>query len=321
VIDKLEIRVPAMTPVGKDLEPVYGELRRGIVVPGFRPSPHYSRVGDLRPFGINAIAHLSCKRGARPNHKLELLDTGQVGFDEILGTVEQVFRFDPLSAEVMRVDLAADVDGVSVSYFERAAYAAYKRWACDIGKLECSRMGSAEIETIYLGKRPNCIRIYNKVAEYRQQYRRLERDLKPRACPLPFERIFHIPETAILTRVERQIAAGRVPPELSTVQRLRENAADFNPFDRLRLIPGLDKPPKPNELGLSTWLQGMQLRRLADELGMQRLRKFVNRHSKGNAARMFAQFAEFLPSASGEALSEEGLYGRYRESIARQLAA
>lgn len=322
MIDKLEIRVPALTPVGRVLEPVYADLRRGLRVPGFRPSPHYQAAGDLRPFGINAIAHLDCKRGAQPNHKLELLDTGQVRFDGILSTVEQAFRFDPLSAEVMRVDLAADVEGVPVSYVERAAYAALKRWACDIGRLECSRMGTAEIETIYLGKRPNCLRIYNKIAEYRQQYRKLERELRPQACPLPFERLYRLPETAILTRVERQIAAGRVPPDLATVARLRENAVHSNPFDRLRLIPGSGRLPRPDEVGLSAWLQGMQLRSLADELGMQRLRGFVNRHSKGNAARLLTQFSDFLPGGDGgESLSEEDLYRRYSESTERQLAA
>lgn len=321
MIDKLEIRIPASTPVSRELGPFWEALRRGVSVPGFRPSQHYRAVGDLRPYGIHAIAHLECRHGNASNHKLELLDTGKVGFSVLLDRIEQTFSLDPLSAEVMRVDLAADIEGVPVSLFENAVYVAYKRWVCDIGTVECSRMGGRAVETLYLGKRPNCIRIYNKTEEYRQQYRALARELGSRACALPFEKIFQISESTVLTRVERQIGAGRVPPNLETIARLQENAADFNPFAKLQVHAGSKPLPRPEDAGLSVWLQGMALRAIAMRDGKQRLRRLLNAHSNGNTARILNQYADFLPGPGKVAISNELLYSVYRTSVERQLAA
>ena len=46
----------------------------------------------------------------------------------------------------------------------------WKRWGCEHGKLEVSRMGNVELQTAYYGRRPNCIRVYDKVAEWRKEY-------------------------------------------------------------------------------------------------------------------------------------------------------
>lgn len=319
-MDKLEIRVPARTMVGKLLEPVYNNLRRGLQVPGFTPSPYYHLKGDLRPFGISAIVHFECKRGKGPNHKLELLETGRAAFSTILSTIEQVFRFDPLTAEVMRVDLATDVEGISVASFEAAAYVQYKRSASDIGQIEYSRIGGREVETIYLGKRPNCFRIYNKTAEYLEQYRKLRRRCGDGSAPA-FQILFGVNEDTVLTRLERQIAAGRVPAELGTVRAIRDRAADFNPFESLRLEPGSPRCPTPQEVGLTAYLEGMQLRYLARSMGMHRLRRFINQHSKGNAARMLNQFADFLTAGAQEQISTHDLTEGYQRSMRKQLAA
>ena len=47
--------------------------------------------------------------------------------------------------------------------------------------------------------------------------------------PPAFEEIYGYPQNAILTRVERQMAAGRVPPTLDTDGKLRNSRA-FNPI-------------------------------------------------------------------------------------------
>jgi hypothetical protein len=320
MIDKLEIRIPYDTPLGPDLDRIKHDLRRGFPTAGFHPTPHYGLSGDLRPFGIPAIAHLGCKHGERPDHKLELLDTGSQTLADMLGTAERVFRFDPLSAEVMRIDLAADVPNVPVSFFESTVYARYKRSACDIGTMQRMRLGSAEVETVYVGRKPNCIRIYNKPAECMVQYQKLQRQLRNRVCALPFERIFGFPPDSVLTRVERQIAGSRVPMQLATVADVQRNAVGFNPFANLQLHARVTTLPKPDEYGLAAWLQGMKLRELRTQYGMHRLRKFINKYSKGNAARVCEQFAPFFVVDSESAITSERLYAIYQESIQKQLA-
>jgi hypothetical protein len=327
-IDKLDVRIPPFTPFASRLKSLERDLHRPYAVPGFHSSRRYTHVGDLRSYGINAILHLGCKSSAAPNSKLELMDTGELGLSDILAIVERVFSFDPYTAETMRVDTAADVEGASVAQFQKATYVKYKRSASDIATLNsdaaeqhCRRVGKAEVETLYVGSRPNCFRIYNKTEECLEQYRHLRQKLGGSGCALPFERIFGFPNTALITRVERQMGSGDIPPQLSTIQQLRDNAADFNPFERLRINIRHAKLPTPEQVGLSNWLQGMQMRELVREMGMQRFRKFLNRYSRGNAARMLAQFEDFLVTDGEQVLTDADLYQIYREAVARQLAA
>jgi hypothetical protein len=55
--------------------------------------------------------------------------------------------------------------------------------------------------------------------------------------------------------------------------------------------------------------------------GMQRLRKFINKYSRGNAARICEQFAPFFVFDSESAITSERLYAIYRHSIEKQLAS
>src|SRR5215472_13088683 len=106
----------------------------------------------------------------------------------------------------------------------------YKRWVADIGqtdskKLEYARMGQKYVQTYYLGKRPNCFRVYDKLAEYHCQYARFMRKLSDAAEPPSFEELYGYPANGItLSRVERQIGGGRVPAELQTFGCLRASA-------------------------------------------------------------------------------------------------
>jgi len=320
MIDKLEIRVPHDTPLGPDLAAIQHDLRRGFPTAGFRPTQHYALSGDLRPFGIQAIAHLNCKHGDRRDHKLELLDTGDRPFAEMLCTARRAFEFDPLSAEVMRIDLAADVPNVPVSYFESAAYTRYKRSACDIGDALKMRLGGSGIDTLYIGKKPNCIRIYNKPAQCLMEYRQFQRRLGNRGCAMPFERIYGFPEDNELTRFERQIAGFRIPVQLATVTDVQRNAAEFNPFASVEIHATTPRLPNPKTAGLSKWLVGMKLRELRERWGMQRLKKFLNKHSKGNAARICDEYSDFFTEA-GTVITADTLYAIYQESVTRQLSA
>ena len=115
VIDKLEIRIPARVrsrPVAysPEVERICRETR-GTRENPFRASLHYLAGADLRPFGISAILHTTCRHGDG-DHKLELLDTGQMSYAAMLGEVERVYRVDTRGLDVMRIDLCADVEGV-----------------------------------------------------------------------------------------------------------------------------------------------------------------------------------------------------------------
>jgi hypothetical protein len=171
VIDKLELRVPSRAVYTPEFGNLYSEIRTGEGKDPFHATRHYVAVADLRPYGYDVVLHAHCKHGKEGNHKLELMETGQKSFAELVCEINRIFVLDPMRLQTMRVDLTADVMGVPVWFFQDALRAAYKQVANDIEKADqFARLGRGEIQTLYLGSRPNCFRIYNKIAELKKQY-------------------------------------------------------------------------------------------------------------------------------------------------------
>lgn len=324
VIDKIEAKIPAQAPFSREFGKLYSEIRGDPRVNPFRPSQHYLYARDLRRFGYEAILHIGCIRDKQGNHKLELLDTGTKSYAELHNEIEHIFDLDARCLSLMRVDLAADVRGAPVSWFVAHMRARWKQWAADIGRiesetLEYARMGRPQVQTLYFGKRPNCYRVYDKLAEYHHQYAQLTRRVSDAAELPSFEETYGYPETGIiLTRLERQMGGGRVPAQIDTFAKLRASA-EFNPFDRLNFLgPGVQEP-QIEEYGLIRYMAGIGLRQFAESIGIHRLRALINEHSGRHAARVLEEYREFLPAEAG--ITAESLYASYQESTRRQLAA
>jgi hypothetical protein len=252
------------------------------------------------------------------NHKLELIDVGDLSLRGIQLEIQRVFDIEPSHLDIMRLDLAADVPEVSVLWFSRNVRAKWKQWVAEIGKIEYAQMGRRKVETVYFGKRPNCYRIYDKISELHHQYDQMLRKASDAAEVPTFEEKYGYPETGfVLTRVERQIAAGRVPKAIGKIGRLRQ-LPEFNPFDRLELLRSSGFEPNISDFGMK-YFTGLGLRARAEEIGVHRLRSLVNEISSGNASRVFRDYAPFLPTDGG--IDEEALFRKYQESVCRQLAA
>lgn len=71
----------------------------------------------------------------------------------------------------------------------------------------------------------------------------------PDAEPLSFEDCLDPPDT-IRSRVERQSGGGKVPEQLATFGQLY-NAAEFNPFENLEVVPHTFPFPDPRHCGAS----------------------------------------------------------------------
>jgi hypothetical protein len=320
VIDKLEVRIPARAPYTGDFAALYSELRADPHADPFHPSRYYGAVGDLRPYGIDAIVHCHCKFGKYGDHKVELLETGGRSLAHLVNEIGQIFDVNVMKLEIMRVDLAADVKGIPVWVFQDTFRAAYKQVVNDIERADqFIRMGRGEVQTIYLGRRPNLYRVYNKIAELKLHYAAVERRANG---PIPtFEDLYGYPaEGFLLTRVERQIGGSRVPAQISTIELLKWNAMDFDPFERLEFLAGGKPEPNPDDYDLTTYLAGVGLRTTALAVGMQRTRRLINKLSPGNAARVCRKFRDFLPAVPDEFVVPP-IRELYRESVTRQLAA
>lgn len=199
----------------------------------------------------------------------------------------------------------------------------HKRWRAAIsGDAFYSEMGTGGIQTLYFGKRPNLIRIYDKQAEYRNAYKKLVGKLGKDVEPPSFEAVYGIqtPERA-LTRVERQIG-GRVPKEVATLGDVMEHHANLRPFTKLRILEHATQLPKSSEMSFETYCTAMFLRRMAGEDGMQATDTFLAVNSSGNAGWARRKYSRYLPSASDPlSVTNEGLQQRFAESLHRQLAA
>ena len=184
-VDKLDIRIPKGTmfskELGRELRHSSGDL--------IRCTKYYGRVEDLRRYGLSSILYFDCRWSG--NHKLEIVGTGMMTLPEIASEINNVFDVDPRSAEIMRIDLAVDVQGYPVEWFQRRARVSHKRYTSEYGRFVSEH---AQVQTLYFGKRPNIFRIYDKTEEQRVDYRRLIRKAKTEEPTPTFQARYGHPE-------------------------------------------------------------------------------------------------------------------------------
>lgn len=321
MIDKLDLRVLRYTPFAPAFQHLYRELR--VLERGpFHPSKYYEYSGDLREYGFSVRLNLFCQIDRAGNHKLELIDVGQMSRTQIIREVVQIFDVEPLSLPVMRVDLAVDVD-IQLSWFRETVRVEHKRFRAAVtGQPFYSEMGKGRIQTLYFGKRPKVIRIYDKKAEYQDQYRTLVRKLGQDVQPPSFESVFGISDpNSHLTRVERQIG-GRIPTEVGTIRQLIEPDFEFKPFENLRIIDHAVTLEIDSRISFETRCTGLYLRSVAQDEGMQAANAFISKHSNGNSSWVRKKYQSFLASASSaDGTTEADLQRRFRESMARQMSS
>jgi hypothetical protein len=375
----------------------------------FRSSLYYKQVVDLRRVAdIDAILHLNAKKTG--THKIQIIEAGRKYQGQIADVVAQVIDKHPAQLGVSRVDSCVDiVDGPSIAWIAQSVRARYAQWQAEFGVLELhdeaghemawSEMGKRAVQSMYLGKRPNCFRGYNKLAErfhawkvekgrhermarqiviekategspefrympdafaaravesYRAVKRRKELLCSGRyylpfpdfitcfvaQCTGPMDNIVQMrlpgqeePEQLnlvsqlpkVLTRLERQMAAGRVPPELDTFEKLfSKQVLDFNPFERLDFSPfSAQTQIDMQDYSAVEFAAGLQFKHWL-QTGMTYQQLYAYWNTKHNAKAIADKFAPFVAAANPPkevGISSADLYERYRSSVSRQLAA
>lgn len=314
VIDKIELRLPVAADFRRP-------IREQIRWPGsIRSGLHYAGVMDLRPHGMDALLHYHKERGPH-THKLELLDTGDKSYSDMAALIDDVTDYDANRLELMRIDLCADVPDVPVAWFHAHARFRYKQMERCIGDLKSDVICLTRMETISAGRRPNILRIYDKVAEWRMHFRKRQRRQSRDAAPLDFAQEYGVNPQATLTRIERQYGGGRLPGTLQTFGNIAR-AVDMDPFDTLELNEKATYVPPPVEdYDLGEWLKGMRLHDELQARGMHNFHRWLNYHSRGNAARIMRRYATFFPASNGSGVTKTEIVRLYRESTVRQPAA
>jgi hypothetical protein len=374
MMDYLEVVLPGACSWSRRFEEIRGDIRSLDPQIEFRKSKDYSAVIDMRSV-MNIDAMVSFQSRFRGDHKVTVLDVGEKGFEETLGIIAQITDDHPLPLECRRVDLCANTPGVPVSWYAKTIRAQWKQWEVKMGTVEASdgegravpwsEMGKRQLQTIYLGRRPNCFRIYDKTAEQYVRYQAARRahlrlvkqtylnelvassrDSTPAGYewlqtapelpaevmarlmaefPFPdFETWWGMPRSTVLTRVEREMAGGRVPAKLDRIYKLKQELKDFNPFVRLKgFDSGASCSVATEDYSPVEWLAGDRMVELlrSGEWSRQQLYNFLNRD--WNGARTENKFRPFLEAATrnGNSVTAQQLYESYRETVTRQLAA
>ena len=324
MIDKLELRLPRTTQFRRIPREFILESRHFEKSSRTMRSGRYEWVTDLRPTGIDAILHYSLKREENDphegEHKLELLDTGTKGFEQLMGQIDATTENPTNDLDVMRIDLCADIHDVPVDWFFNRLRVRFKRVCFEVGLLKYQRVGKAGIQTITAGKRPNLIRVYDKVAEYKDQLRKLNRK-RADAEKLSLKDQFGTSDEDTITRIERQFGGGRIPMQIDCLGKL-SNLPNFNPFTNLEIANGTGAGiPTIQKCGLDAWLAGSKLREVYEELGAQQFNRWLNSNACGNGARYRRRYASFLQPDVDRRVTAKTVYEVYRASVEAQLAA
>jgi hypothetical protein len=188
------------------------------------------------------------------------------------------------------------------------------------GHLWRQRAGKSGIETISAGQRPNMFRVYDKVEECRMQLRKMQRKASKDADSLTLRSEFGMDESDILTRIERQHGGARIPSLVTKFGELHR-LPEYNPFEPIQIVTREhSRQPCIAERGMDEWLKGTRLKELADEMGMQKFYRWLNKHSGGNAARLMRTYSDYFESGSKQ-ITGASIFETYRESVIKQLAA
>lgn len=286
-IDKLEIRIPGGTKLAGGLKQEWDFSNNHVGRKSFCGTKYYCYVVNLAQYGMDSILHFCQRRDG--NHKLQITDTGMKTLPQIFSEITKAFEVDPMSLEIMRIDLAVDVRGYRVEFFRRRVRVSHKRFSSEYGRFMLER---TNVETLYFGKRPNVVRIYDKTAERRAEYQRLVRKAKN---PLPtFQARYGHLESEILTRVERQYGGGRIPKQIATLRSLQENILRLNPFGSLQFLPGTISEESVNQLSGDAFIKGQGLLRLVERHGFSGMRRLLDKKTGRNTRRLLAQISNSI---------------------------
>jgi hypothetical protein len=282
-----------------------------------KPSQNYQGVTDLRPFGIDALLHLYYKRGGPRNHKLELLQTGEKSLQQMREIFVSIFDVDPDNLKTMRLDFAADMYGIPVTYLHDSLRVKHKRTADTRGQLDYEIVGGRNLEYFRYGKSPNCVRVYDKPAECKARMRGLLKNANRDAEPPTYEELFGFAESTIMARVERQAGGGKIPEQLATFGQLSK-AADFDPFTNLEMLPSTFPYPDPRRHGVARSTKLIGIHDLIEKHGYQQARAILN--CKGNGKRVMDDYEGYLKDSKAlTELTVASIVDSYQKSTQKQI--
>lgn len=370
MFDKADLRVPGARPFTKEFAKVYASAANACLATDlkartvWRKTAHYARSGNFSEYGYPVMLHMECDISKERNHKLEILQTGEKTYQQMRDLAAAIFEGEPEAFGIMRADLTADVPGVGVQWFKENTYIASKQITTEFGQMHTvpyKLVRSGQAETMYAGRAPNQIRIYDKVGERKARFKSERRreinaykreleahelaefnELRPEEfgwsgistgdshlIPVPdlisFDQRFGHSTDAVITRVERQCSGRDLEAlGLHTMWSMTQvgSAINLEPFDKVKFFAQSSADLSIGRWGLSDHMKGMYLRRYVEDFGLNEARKFMQKNLGKNFARAWKKYQPFLNVRSKVVgITSAKLQEEFLRSTAKQLAA
>ena len=317
MIDKLDTRIPRKTPFTPEFGEVYQHAsEKGLLT----PSKYYAKTGDFRPYGYQMRLHVFSNYGRRRNnkqahdHKLELYDTAEMTFDDMLAEIKRVFICDPLDLVMLRRDICVDVVGIDVDWFKTHTRIELKRNIREIGYMNAWKKKG---ETFDLGGKPNQISFYDKVAERRHQYTWMLREGEKQGLAIrSFQETFGHSENAVITRIERRYGGAQCGGTLRSLLKIDRT----NPFEPIKFLKSSGFTINPGEMDSTTYWAARHLQRQVEENSLQYVRAHIsNIVGSKNTKRVWDKFSPYLCSGEDEGIDEDKLYELFLRGMTKQM--
>jgi hypothetical protein len=247
----------------------------------------YERRGDFRPLGLPVVLHQTARfKTIKGADKFQLIEAGDKRVSEWHEWLRAVYRFPTEEAVIKRLDMNADIcGGVDVGWFRTHTRIAFKqhRRAWLVPRQE---VGQLEAETIYDGKKPCQLRIYDKTRQRMKLLRAANyKRRKLGEAEKTFLEEYGYDSSVTVTRVERQMGRGEAG-KVYGIKFLGEinHTVSIDPFERL-VFP---ETARPNPDGMSALETGwaLYIRDYCKQHGLANARMELKRMLPGSC-RMF----------------------------------
>lgn len=288
------------------------------------PYPYEYSV-DLRRFGYPfRYCHRDRFHG---NNKLEFYGVGQMDAARILACLRETIQSDPNELEITRIDLAVDVFDIPVQWFWRHTRVLQKKASRKYVRRNNQELYEQVIDpgnvmSLYFGKRPNCIRIYDKQAQLKYLQLKQSHNNNPLFQAANLNEILELKKFentghTSWTRVERQFNNASLPEEARTMGDFMELAPTIDPFEQVQFVLSGAALPDKSTVKPLVFMKGQGLRAMVAEDGLNDTFRYLN--SRGRHARkQFDELAQFL-KFDGEQIQPPDLFATFQMSILAQL--
>jgi hypothetical protein len=326
-LDKLNLEVPKTVPFQADFGRAWKDPNNDKI---FKKTTGgmYLVAGDLRGVGIPARISIGHKYHEKLGPKIEILGAGEMTYSQWREVPEQIFAVDSDEAGILRVDLAADVEGVGVPEFGTAMWCKFKHTAQqEFGEYQhlMRRYERFGAQSLYYGRGEDQFKAYNKTLQCEKVLLpKIHKRERAEQCELStFEEAFGFPRDLILTRVERRLGDRGTTKNwgisnFGEIQRL----AKVDPYERLEFAADTNQDRLRNLSGAAL----SHVLRLRAQIAMDGVdvTKAELRECFGDRSRAFRKFwqehAGYLID-SNPLVSREMLTSQYRRSFSLQMAA